>query len=79
METTIKKWGNSLGLRIPKSFAKQAGVKDGALVDININDDKIIIQAIQQEEPLDVLLDRITPYNKHGEIETDESIGNEVW
>ncbi|HKK82454.1 MAG TPA: AbrB/MazE/SpoVT family DNA-binding domain-containing protein [Prolixibacteraceae bacterium] len=79
METTIKKWGNSLGLRIPKYFAKQAGVKDGSLVDINIGDDKIIIQAIQQEEPLDVLLDRIAPYNKHGEIETDESIGNEIW
>lgn len=80
MEVTIKKWGNSLGFRIPKSFAKQAEIKDGALVDISIDEKKIIIQAIQQkEEPLDVLLDRVTPYNKHGEIEADESIGNEVW
>jgi antitoxin MazE len=80
METTIKKWGNSLGFRIPKSFARQVGVKDGALVDVSIDDKKIIIQAIEQpEEPLDVLLDRVTPYNKHGEIESDESIGNEVW
>ena len=26
MVTKIQKWGNSLGLRIPKSFAKEAGV-----------------------------------------------------
>ena len=33
----------------------------------------------QEDEPLDVLLDRITPYNKHEEIEPDEPIGNEIW
>ena len=26
METTIKKWGNSLALRIPKALAKEAGL-----------------------------------------------------
>jgi antitoxin MazE len=80
MEATIKKWGNSLGLRVPKSFARQVGVKDGSLVDIAIDGEKIIITPINQdEEPLDVLLDRITPYNKHEEIETNDSIGNEIW
>jgi len=80
METTIKKWGNSLGFRIPKSFASQAGVKDGSLVDITIDGEKMIITPVNQEdEPLDVLLDRITPYNKHAAVETDEPIGNEIW
>lgn len=80
MEATIKKWGNSLGLRVPKSFAKQAGIKDGSLVDITIDAEKIIITPItKDDEPLDVLLERITPYNKHEEIETNNSIGKEIW
>lgn len=80
METTVKKWGNSLGFRIPKSFAIQAGVKDGSLVDITIDGDKMIITPIQHEdEPLDVLLDMVTPYNKHEEIETKDVLGKELW
>ncbi len=30
MQTTIRKWGNSLGLRIPKAFAEEAGVSAGS-------------------------------------------------
>jgi len=29
MRTRIQRWGNSLGLRIPKSFAEEAGVEAG--------------------------------------------------
>jgi len=32
MQTKVQKWGNSLGLRIPKSFAEQAGVEAGSEV-----------------------------------------------
>ena len=35
MVTKIQKWGNSLGVRIPKSFAREAGITEGTLVDIS--------------------------------------------
>ena len=38
MRTRIQKWGNSLGLRIPKSFAEEAGVEAGSDVDLSIED-----------------------------------------
>lgn len=31
----VRKWGNSLGLRIPKSFASQRLIVDGATVEID--------------------------------------------
>jgi antitoxin MazE len=31
----VRKWGNSLGLRIPKSFASQRSIVDGATVEID--------------------------------------------
>ena len=29
MQTTIQKWGNSLAVRIPATYAKEAGYTDG--------------------------------------------------
>jgi len=36
MQTKIQKWGNSLGLRIPRSFAAEAQVEEGATVDLSV-------------------------------------------
>jgi len=39
MVTKIQKWGNSLGLRIPISFAKEAAIEEGSSVDISLEGD----------------------------------------
>ena len=31
----VRKWGNSLGLRLPKSFAEQHSIVDGSSVEID--------------------------------------------
>jgi antitoxin MazE len=31
----VRKWGNSLGLRLPKSFASQRSIVDGTIVEID--------------------------------------------
>ncbi|HXE52868.1 MAG TPA: AbrB/MazE/SpoVT family DNA-binding domain-containing protein, partial [Tepidisphaeraceae bacterium] len=31
----VRKWGNSLGLRLPRSFASQHGIVDGSTVEID--------------------------------------------
>ena len=45
METIVKKWGNSIGIRIPKHIAKEFSLKDGSLVDIEDKENQIIIQS----------------------------------
>jgi antitoxin MazE len=35
MKTRIQKWGNSLALRIPKSFAAESHLEQGMLVDVS--------------------------------------------
>ena len=44
MRTKIQKWGNSLGLRIPKALAEDAGVKAGSEVDLAIEDGELIVR-----------------------------------
>ncbi|CAG9183300.1 AbrB/MazE/SpoVT family DNA-binding domain-containing protein [Cupriavidus pinatubonensis] len=42
----IRKWGNSLALRIPHAFARQAGLKEGSRVQASLTvDGAIIIRA----------------------------------
>jgi antitoxin MazE len=80
MEAKIKKWGNSLGVRIPKSFTTKAGITDGSSIEINMEGDKITIVPLQKDEyKLDELLSMVSEENVHYEIETGGPIGNEVW
>ena len=80
METRIRKWGNSLGLRIPKSIAEQTGVKEGSAVELNVEDERLVVTPVKVEAyRLADLLERVTDENLHGEIDTGDPVGREVW
>ena len=80
MQTKIKKWGNSLALRIPKSFALNANLRQDELVDISIDKEKIIITPIGEKEySLDELLECVSEDNLHGEFDTGVPAGKEIW
>ena len=80
MKTQIKKWGNSLALRIPKSFALNANLSQNELVDLSIDKEKIVITPIGNKEySLDELLERVDENNLHGEFDTGSSVGKEIW
>ena len=71
MQTKIKKWGNSLALRIPKSFALNANLRQNKLVDLSIDKERIIITPIDEKEySLVELLEGVTESNLHGEFDT---------
>ena len=44
MQTTIVKWGNSRGVRLPKTLLETASLTDNDLVDILAEDGQIIIK-----------------------------------
>ena len=80
MQTTIKKWGNSLALRIPKLFASDANLKLNEMVDISIDQGSIIITPIGEKEySLKKLLEGVSENNLHGEFDTGAPIGKEIW
>jgi len=80
MQTKIQKWGNSLALRIPKSFALNVNLKQNELVDISIDKGKIIIAPIiQKEYSLEELLKGVSENNLHSEFDTGAPAGKEIW
>ena len=80
MRTKIQKWGNSLALRIPKSFALNVNIKQNELVDLSIDRGKIIITPIAQKEySLEELLEGVSENNLHSEFDTGAPAGKEIW
>ena len=80
MQTKIQKWGNSLALRIPKSFALSVNIKQNELVDLSIEKGKIVIMPIAQKEySLEELLEGVSENNLHSEFNTGAPTGKEIW
>ncbi len=80
MQTKIKKWGNSLAVRIPKSFASNANLRQDELVELSIDRERIVITpVVEKEYSLDELLEGVTESNIHREIDFGEPVGKEIW
>jgi len=80
MQTKIKKWGNSLALRIPKTFALNANLKEDKLVDISLDNESIIITPINNKKySLNELLANISDENLYNEFDTGAPVGKEIF
>ena len=79
METKIQKWGNSLAIRIPKTFAKETQIVDGSPVDLVLDKDRMIISPLKQKKyKLDELLAEVKESNVHDEIDFGKPRGKEL-
>ena len=79
MKTKLERWGKSLALRIPKSFAIKADLTEGELVDLALVDGKNIIQRSSTGYVLGDILADIASENVHTEIDFGDPLGNEIW
>ena len=80
MRTRVQKWGNSLALRIPKSFATEVGLQKETSVEVSLINRKLVITPIAKPKlSLKQLLAKVTEENIHHEIDTGPAMGNETW
>ena len=80
MKARLAMWGNSLGLRIPGAFAKETKLKKNSVVDLTLEDGKLIIKPIKKPGiTLKSLLTAIEPGNLHGEVDAGPAKGREPW
>lgn len=72
-------WGNSIGVRIPKDIAKKAGISVNSTVEIGESDEGIIIKPTgDREYSLKELVRKITPQNRHNEVDFGQPVGKEL-
>jgi len=77
MRTSVQKWGNSLGIRIPSLYVKEFDLKGGSLVEIRKDDGKLVI--IPEKATLESLLSLVNEENMHTYVDTGASAGKEEW
>jgi antitoxin MazE len=79
MRTRVAKWGNSLGVRIPKAYAEEVGLVEGATVEVKRSGRKLVLTPTQPEYELSELVSGITPKNRHEEANWGTPLGKEIW
>ena len=66
VQLRVSKWGNSLGLRVPREVAARAGLREGTRVEIEgFADGRIVVTPSRRRLTLDELLAGMTPEREH--------------
>ncbi len=77
MKTKIRKWGNSLAIRVPNDYVKTYNLSNGLEVDILAKEDGIMIQTeMSLEEMLATVDDGYIPPSPWEDI---IPVGRELW
>jgi antitoxin MazE len=77
MQVQLARWGNSLGVRIPKEIAGRLGLIEGARVEMRAEDGRIVISPATPRYRLEELLGGITPEAMRDVFDWGDDIGRE--
>ena len=80
MQTQVKTWGNSQGIRIPKEILQEANVVIDEMLDIKVSNGVIMLLKPFRHKTLE---ERAAQYggklNLDGECDWGEPVGREIW
>ena len=78
MKTTVRKWGNSLAIRIPKAISEELSINEKTELEMSARDGLLILKP-KHRYILKDMLSEITDENLHMEIDTGSRTGVEEW
>ena len=80
MVTKVVRWGNSLGLRLPKRLADDLHMASGTEVDIQVDDGRLVLIPVKRNKlKLKDLLAEVNKDNLHLEFDYGRRTGRESW
>ncbi|QQP91236.1 AbrB/MazE/SpoVT family DNA-binding domain-containing protein [Skermanella sp. TT6] len=77
MRTEVSRWGNSLAVRLPKQVLEQAGLSEGAAVELVVEAGTVILHPAKPRYDLEELIAGITPENLPESFD-DAPVGREL-
>ena len=78
MRARLAKWGNSLAVRLPREAAESAGFREGAVVDLSVDGDAIVLR--RRRYDISELVSRIDPDRlPELALEDEPPRGSELW
>lgn len=81
MTTTIQKWGNSQGIRLPKHLLEQMKWKENEEINIVSDGEKIIIEKVLKikRKNIEELFADFDDNYEPIEMDWGKPVGNEIW
>ena len=80
MHVRVRKWGNSLALRIPKPLAEDVEVKEGTVLNLAVSEGRVVATPVRKKKiSLKQLLAKVNKRNLHEEIDSGSPVGRETW
>ena len=80
MQTRVQKWGNRLGVRIPRGLAEEVGLVAGTEVSLSSKDGQLVVKpALSTRLSLDELLAGVSDSNIHSSVDTGSVVGAEIF
>jgi antitoxin MazE len=80
MSATLHRWGNSVGLRLPKPLLEQLGLGEGSKVELKVESGRLIIEPERKRRlTMAELLEGYSPDDQPGEVDWGPPVGCEVW
>ena len=80
MSVTLRRWGNSMGLRLPKPLLDQLGLGEGSQVDLKVENGRLVIEPHRARRlTLKDVLKGFSPDDRPGEVGWGPPVGKEVW
>jgi antitoxin MazE len=79
MQTQVGKWGNSLAVRLPGTYAKDLGLTEGMDIDVSVVNGGLLLRPQKKAYSLEELVAQITPENLHEETDWGPPVGRETW
>jgi antitoxin MazE len=80
VRTKVQKWGNSLGVRIPRGLAEEVGLGAGTEVSLTAKDGELVLRpSVPSRLRLADLLASVTQENIHSCIDTGDAAGAEAF
>ena len=88
IQTNIRRWGNSQGIRLTKEILAQMDLQENDTVGINVYDGKMTVEKINKPKYLN-LTERLEAFYKRPideiyvestqEVDVGDPVGNEQW
>jgi antitoxin MazE len=82
MTTKIQRWGNSQGIRLPKTVMEDARLEVGDAVHVSVVDGSIVVtpaRRVRGRTSLAALVAGIAPNERAVEVEWGDAEGDEAW
>jgi antitoxin MazE len=82
MSSTVQKWGNSLGIRVPKAIAEQVDLKTGTKIEFDTSEGVLTIRPVRRrrrsKHKLSELLAKWKGPYPHKGVFDDAPVGKEL-